>query len=469
MNKTKIIATIGPVTANKDTLKSLLENGVDAFRINTTYASLNFCEQVINYINELSHLLKIYPAIILDIKGPIVKVGKIHNGSAFLKKGDKIRIFMHQVLGDCTKFSVDYPDLVSDLSINTTLKIDDIELKVLEKGEDYLICLVVKEGIIEENKAIKIPNTRLNRNFLNEQDKEIIRFANRKNIDFLALSYVSYSDDILEVSDLLINLGNNHIQIISKIQNMSAVDDIDNIIKVSDGIIIERKDLSLEIPLEKIPAIQKKIISKCHNKGIVSVVSTDLLKMIDTSDYPLRAEVSDIANAILDGSDAIMLSNETAIEKNPVETLKFLERIIKSTEEDIDYEYLLEKSIKTEKRDLAGSLAYSVSGCALRLNCKAIFTPTISGYTAKKISRYHPICLIIAASPNLDTIKSLSLNFGIYPILIDDLKSLDAIIDKSKNIAQNVLNLKEKDNIIITGGYPFKKIKTTNFMKIEEL
>ena len=141
----------------------------------------------------------------------------------------------------------------------------------------------------------------------------------------------------------------------------------------------------------------------------------------------------------------------------------------KITEEDIDYEYLLEKSIKTEKRDLAGSLAYSVSGCALRLNCKAIFTPTISGYTAKKISRYHPICLIIAASPNLDTIKSLSLNFGIYPILLDDLKSLDAIIDKSKNIAQNVLNLKEKDNIIITGGYPFKKIKTTNFMKIEEL
>ena len=376
---------------------------------------------------------------------------------------------MGPVLGDCTKFSVDYPNLVDEILLNSIMEIDNVRLQVLDKGENYLLCKVLKEGIIESNKTINLPNIKLNRKFLSEQDKEIIRFASRKNADFLALSYVSSADDVLEINDLLINLGDDHLQIISKIENNYALDDIDNIIKVSDGIIIDRKDLSVEISIEKIPGIQKKIISKCHAKGIVSIVATDLLSAINSSSYPIRAEVSDIANAVLDGTDAIMLSDETTVGNNPLETLKLLEKIVKTAEEDIDYEYMLEQSIKTEKRNLAGSLAYSVAGCALRLNCKAIFTPTISGYTAKKISRFRPLCPIIAPSPNINTTKSLALNFGVYPILIEDLKSLDAIVEKSKKIAKDTLLLKEKDNIIITGGYPFKKVKSTNFMKIEEI
>ncbi len=471
MNKTKIIATIGPVIANRDTLKSLIINGVDAFRINMSYSSLSFCNQIIDCINELNSSLKTYTAIILDVKGPTVKVGRILNNKAMLRQNDKIRIFMNPVLGDCTKFSIDYPNLVNEIPLNSIIELDsgNIKLQVLDKGEDYLLCKVLKEGIIEENKTVNLPNLKLNRSFLNEQDKEVIRFASRKNVDFLALSYVSSSDDVLEVNDLLINLGNDHLQIISKIESNYALDDIDNIIKVSDGIIIDRKDLSAEVPLEKIPGIQKKIISKCHAKGVISIVATDLLSAINSSNYPTRAEVSDIANAVLDSTDAIMLSDETTVGTNPVETLKLLEKIVQTAEEDIDYEYMLEQSIKTEKRDLAGSLAYSVAGCALRLDCKAIFTPTISGYTAKKISRFRPLCPIVAPSPNVNTTKSLALNFGVYPILIDDLKSLDAIVEKSKKIAQDILNLKEKDNIIITGGYPFKKVKSTNFMKIEEI
>ena len=471
MNKTKIIATIGPATANREALKSLIINGVDAFRINMTYSSLNFCEQIIDMINSLNTMLKTYVAVILDVKGPTIKVGRISNGKAFLRQDDKIRIFMDPVLGDCTKFSVDYPDLVNDAILNSIIEVDNgnVELHVLDKGDDYLLCKVLKEGTIEDNKTVNLPNIKLNRKFLSEQDKEVIRFANRKNVDFLALSYVSSSDDVLEVNDLLINLGNDHLQIISKIENNYALDDIDNIIKVSDGIIIDRKDLSVEVPLEKIPGIQKKIISKCHAKGAISIVATDLLSATHTNSYPTRAEVSDIAIPVLHGTDTIMLSDETTIGTNPIETLKLLEKIIHTAEEDIDYEYMLEQSIKTEKRDATGSLAYSVAGCALRLKCKAIFTPTMSGYTAKKISRFRPLCPIIAPSPNIDTTKSLALNFGVYPILIEDLKSLDAIIEKSKKIAQDVLLLKEKDNIIITGGYPFKKIKSTNFMKIEEI
>ena len=471
MNKIKIIATIGPSTDNFDAIKSLIMNGVDAFRINMSYASLNYGEKIIDMINEINKFLNTYVAIILDIKGPTVKVGHILNGKAIMRQNDKIRMFIDPILGDCTKFSVDYPDLINDVPLNSIIKIDNgnIEFKVLDKGENYLLCQVLKEGIIEDNKILSLPNIKLNRKFLNEQDKEIIRFASRKNVDFLSLSYVSSAEDVLEVNDLLINLGNDHLQIISKIESNYALDDIDNIVKVSDGVIIDRKDLNIEVPVEKIPSIQKKIISKCNVKGVISIVTTDLLSAIISNNYPARAEVSDIANAVLDGVDAIMLSDETTVGDNPIETLKLLEKVIQTVENDINYEYMLEQAIKTEKRDLTGSLAYSVTGCALRLNCKAIFTPTMSGYTAKKISRFRPPCPIIAPSPNINTIKSLALNFGIYPILIDDLKSLDAIIEKSKKIAQDVLALKDKDSIIITGGYPFKKVKHTNFMKIEEI
>ena len=471
MNKTKIIATVGPATASKEMIRQLMLNGVDAFRINMSHSDDDFCRNIVRIVNELNIELNTYVAIMIDIKGPIVRIGKVQNNNAFLKKGDKIRVFMDNVLGDCTKFSVDYPNLIKDVPLNATLKIDDglVELIVLDKGNDYLLCEVLKEGNIASHKTMNVLNIKLNRPFLDEKDKRAIMLAHELNADFLALSFISSSEDVLEVNDLLINMGNDHLQIISKIENDHAVDDIDNIIKVSDGIMIARGDLGAQIPLERIPGIQKKIISKCHSKGIISIVATELLSNMTNLERPTRAEVSDIANAVLDGTDAVMLSGETTVGRYPVEALNMMEKIIKAAERDIDYNSVLQKSIQTEKRDMTGTLAYSVVGCALNLQCKAIFTPTMSGYTAKKISRFRPICPIIAPSPNIGTVKSLALNFGVYPVLIHDLKSLDAIIEESKKIAQDILALTRKDNIIITGGYPFKKVKTTNFMKIEEI
>lgn len=468
MNKVKIIATVGPATADKNILRQLIINGVDAFKINMSYSTPTFCRGIIKIINELNIELKTYVATILDIKGPTIKIQHILNEKAYLKQGDKIRIYKEDTLGDCTKFSVNYKNLISDVPLNAKIIIDGfVELKVIEKNEDYLICDVLKDGYIIENKTLIVPNVRINNFYLTEEDKEIIKFASQNNVDFLSLPFVTGFEDVLEVNDLLINIGNDHIQVISKIETNFAVDDIDEIIKVSDGIIIDRKNLGIEVPLEKIPGIQKRILAKCHSQGIINIVASDLL--FNINDYPTRAEVSDVANAVLDGADCILLSDETAIGKNPLETLKLLENIVKTVEMDIDYEYMLEKSIKTEKRDTTGSLAYSVAGCALRLNCKAIFTPTMSGYTAKKISRFRPICPIVAPSPNEATVKSLALNFGVYPILIDDLKSLDSIIEKSKKMAKDVLLLKENDSIVVTGGFPFKTIKHTNFMTIEKI
>lgn len=470
MNKTKIVATIGPAIADKEILRKMIQNGVDAFRINMNYSTLEFCYEIVKVINELNSELRTHIATMIDIKGPVIKINRILNGKAFLKENDKIRIYRNSLLGDNTKFSVDYKYLIDDIPLNCNLLIENsVILKVLEKYSDCLVCKVIKQGEIKEGMRLIIPNVRLDRHYLTNSDREIIKFASQNNVDFLTLPFISSSDDVLEVNDLLINIGDDHIQIISKIENSYALDDIDKIIKSSDGVMIDRKDLGLEIPLEKIPGVQKKIIAKCQANGIISIVATDLFSSVNSFNYPTRAEVSDIANVVLEGTDCIMLSDETTIGKNPVETLQMLENIIKTVEEDLDYDYMLEQAIKTEKRDATGSLAYSVAGCALRLKCKAIFTPTMSGYTAKKISRFRPICPIIAPSPNELTTKSLALNFGVYPILIDDLKSIDTIIEKSKKIAKDVLLLKEKDNIIITGGYPFKKIKYTNFMKIEEI
>lgn len=471
MNKTKIIVTIGPNTASKEILKSLIINGADVVRLNMSHASFDFSREVINKVNEINKELNTYASIMIDIKGPLVRVGKIENGSAFLRKDDKIRIFMNPVLGDCTKFSVDYSELVNDVEIGNIIKINDglVELQILEKGSNYLLCKVLKEGYISDNKSLNIPEVKLKRPFLSDYDKKTIKFAHEMNADFLALSFVSNYEDVLEVNDILIDLNNEHLQIISKIENNSAILDVDRIIKVSDGIIIARGDLGCEIAMERIPGIQKKIISKCHDAGVVSVVATELLSTMVNHDRPTRAEVSDIANAVLDGTDAVMLSGETTIGKYPLETLKTMERIIRTSEKDIDYDNVIENAIKTEIIDTTGSLAYSVASCAEKLKCKAIFAPTMSGYTAKKMSRFRPFCPIIAISPDLETVKSLALNFGVYPILINELKSLDAIIEKSKKIAVEFLMLQPKDKIIITGGYPFKKVKHTNFMKIEEI
>lgn len=461
MNKTKIIATLNKDNCDKEILKQLILNGINAFKINIDNTNFDFCSKVIRLINELNDELKTHVAIMLDMNGPIIKIGHILNGEAKLNKEDKIRIYKDSVLGDYTKFSVDY-DLFNKIPISTSLTTNSgLKLRVLDKQDDYLLCHVLNEGIIKDDMILNVENIKVNKNYLNEREKEIILFSSENNVDFLVLSNITSSEDVLEVNDLLISIGNDHLQIVSKIDNRFAVLDIDKIIKISDAIIIDQKSLGDDIAIEKVPGIQKRIIFKCICNGVINIVMTELNEGTNYN----KSDVSDIANVILDGTDCVMLS----LNSDPIKTIQMLKRIINTVEEDIDYEYMLSQAIKTEKKDATGSLAYSVAGCALRLKCKAIFTPTMSGYTAKRISRFRPICPIIAPTPDELTTKSLALSFGVYPILIDKLNSLDAIIEKSKILAKNILLLKEKDNIILTGGYPFKKVKHTNFMKIEEL
>ena len=471
MNKTKIIATIGPASTDKEIIKDLILNGMDVVRLNLSHADYSFCMDIIDKVNELNKELNTNVAIMLDTEGPEIRTGKFINGEATLRAGEMVKIVKEEVIGDKNAFSITVPQVIDYIKHNASIKLDDgkIELKIVDKTADYIIGEVLNDGIIRDGKSVNIECSKTKIPFISKKDREDIKFANMMNVDFLALSFVSSSDDILEVYDLLIELGNDHISIVAKIENELAIHEIDEIIRVSDGVMIARVDLGVDIPLERIPGIQKMIINKCHQKGKVSIVATELLSSMESTLRPTRAEVSDIANAVLDGVDAVMLSGETTVGKHPILALQTMEKVIRSAEENIDYIDLLSKAMRTEKQDATGLIAYSVADCANRLKANAIVVPTMSGYTARKMSRFRPSCPILALSPDISTVKSLALNFGVYAQKIDELNSFDKIIKASTTKAIDVLNLEKNDKIIITGGYPLKEVKHTNFMKIEEI
>lgn len=468
MNKTKIIAKITNSNNTKEVLKELIHNGIDAFCIDSSVFDQEFCLDVIEKVNHLNGELKTNVAIMLETSGPKVHLNKFEGGSAFLKTDDKIRIYMDNTVGDETKLSVDYSDLVKDIKYDSMIKLSDglVELEVLDKGENFLLCKVKVGGTVFDDGEVIVPEIDLKRNFLTAKDKDTIMFASKNKVDYIALGYVSSLEDVLDVNDLLIDIENNHLGIIAKIENEFALEEIDDIINVSDGVIIARENLGIEIPLERIPGIQKSLINKCHLAGKISIVESEI---VSTDEELSKAEVSDIANAVLDGTDAVLIDYKNIYSEYPIDLLKSTEKIIKSAEEDIDYINFLDRAVRSENQDITGNIACSVAEIANRLRCKAIVAPTISGYTARKMSRFRPRCPIIAISTDSETVRSLSIYFGIYPVLIDSLKSLDDIVTRAKKIVASNMDIIENDKIIITGGYPFKAVRHTNLIEIEEL
>lgn len=471
MKKTKVIATIGPVSDNKDIIKQMILNGMDVARVNMSHSSHTFLKHVVDIIDELNKELHTNVSVMIDTNGPSVQIGHIEGEHTYLNTGDKIRIYSSPIIGNSTRLSVSYPHFIEEVKVNTTLKINDglVELLVIDKGHDYLLCEVVVGGLVEEYKKINTIGVKLNIPFLSEKDKEDILFASKLKVDFIALSFVSTHEDVLEVNDLLINTEDAHMTIISKIENAYAMDDLDDIVHVSDGVMVARGDLGVELPLERIPGIQKQIINKCHYLSKVSIVATEMMASMEESARPTRAEVSDVANAVLDGVDAVMLTGETTIGRYPIEVLSMMSKILESAEEDSNYFDFQNRAYRTEKQDTTGSIAFSVVDCANRLKATCIVAPTMSGYTARKLSRFRPTCPILAMSPDVETVQSLNIYYGVYPIVIDEIKSFDKMMDIAKKRASEIFRLEEGERIIITGGYPFKEVKHTNFMKIEDL
>lgn len=468
MNKTNIIVTVGPCSNTKEVLKELILNGASVIRINLNYCDHDFCKDVVNKIHDIDAELGTVTSIMVDTVGPDIKTGLFSDGKSSFVEETKIRVYRDNILGDETKLSIDYFDLIDGIPNGTIVKLNNghVVLEVIDRGPDYLLCEVLVGGDVVDNSSVYF-DCNISLPFLSDRDRDDIIFANSLGVDFLALSLVSGSEDVLDVNDLLIELGNDHMSIISKIEKESAVNEIDDIIRISDGVMVTRGDLGVSIPIERIPGIQKLIINKCHFSNKISIVATEVMSSMKDSLIPTRAEVTDVANAVIDGVDALVLSLENM--NHPIETLDVMKKIIVTTECDIDYYDLMDRAVRSDVGDITGSLAYSVCDLANRLSCKAIIAPTISGYTARKMSRFRPRCPIIALSPDISTVKSLKLHFGVYPVLIKELKTLDDTISKSRDIAHKYLNLDSGDNIIVTGGYPFSKTKHTNFIKIEEI
>ena len=470
MNKTNIIVTVGPSSNTKEVLKELILGGAAVIRINLNYCDHSFCRDIVSKIRDIDAELGTVTSIMIDTVGPDIKTGSFSGGKACFTEETKIRVYDTDLLGDETKLYIDYADLVEDIPNNTVIKLNNgrVVLEVIDRGPDYLLCEVLVGGEVVDNSSVYF-DCELRLPFLSDRDKDDIIFANELGVDFLALSLVSGTEDVLDVNDMLIELGNDHMSIISKIEKESAVNEIDDIIRVSDGVMITRGDLGVSIPVERIPGIQKMVINKCHFSNKISIVATEVMASMYDSLVPSRAEVSDVANAVLDGVDAIVLSLETMTGHHPIEAFNMMKKIIITTEADIDYYDLMDKAVRSDSGDITGSLSYSVCDLANRLSCKAIVAPTITGYTARKMSRFRPRCSIIALSPDINTVKSLKLHFGVFPVLIKELKTLDDTISKSREISLKYFELNDGDSIIITGGYPFSKTKHTNFIKIEEI
>ena len=468
MKKTKIIGTIGPNSFDINVMREMLNNGMDVVRINMSHSSFSFCDKVIKMVRTLEEELNRPIGMMLDLDGPSIRLDKFIEGSVNLEEGKEIKLYNYPVICNNTQFSVNYENISHELDNGDIIQLSDgkVILEVIDSLNDYALLKVITGGEVKSNQTIYVKNKKLKMPFISDRDRENILYAIKKNIDFLALSYVRDEQDVLEVADILIENDNNHINLIAKIENSSALDNLDEIIKISDGVMVARGDLAIEVSFEKLPYFQKTILTKAKEYEKVGIVATDFLMSMEENPRPSRSEISDIYNAVMDSCDAILLSGETTIGKYPVLAVDTLSKVILSAEEDYDYNDNLIDIYENKLDDITSNIAYSVLLSATKLSAKCIIANTYSGYTAIKISQTRCKTPILGLSPNFETARLLTINYGVMPKKTIECKSTDTILKMCIKEAINTFNLKNNDIVIITGGFPISN-KNTNFMKIE--
>ena len=471
MNKTKMIGTLGPSSNTYEVIRDMITSGIDVVRINMSYAGFDFARDAILNVRKINLEQKIETGIMLDTRGPEIRIGGLEKPVIKLEKNKIVRIVYSDVIGNEELIPVPYKEIIMHTKIGDEIYLNNasVKLEVAAKDEDTLVCTVKSEGIVKTESTINAPNSSINIPFLSNFDKEVVKFAVEMQVDYLALSHVKEEMDILDINDLLIGLNDNNIQLISKIENKQAIEEIDKILKVSDGIIIARGDLGIEFDIEKVPSIQKKLTKLVKNKEKICIIATEMLASMEENDKPTRAEVSDVANAVLDKTDALMLGSETAVGNYPVQTVKIMNNIIDEIEKEIDYNDLLLEISRKEEINISKAIAYSSVDSANRVKASAIVCSTMSGTTAKDISNYRPSCPVIAVSPNAKVVRGLSVNYGIIPLNVGVAENTDELVEMSMDAAKKILRLNQGDKVVIVGSFPLESVNYTNFMKIEEV
>ena len=469
MRKTKIVCTLGPATDNGDILRQLMLGGMNVCRFNFSHGDHPSHKKRLDAVLALREELGLPIATLLDTKGPEIRTGTLDPPKVELVQGQKFTLTTKEIVGSSSIASISFAGLPKDVKQGQRILIDDglIELTVDSVTDTEIFCTVVNGGTVSNNKGINVPGVRLSMPYLSERDISDIMFGVQCDYDFIAASFVRSAADVMQIRALLDKLHCNTIKIISKIENAEGVENIDEILRVSDGIMIARGDLGVEIPLQEIPIIQKKLIDKAYKAGKMVITATQMLDSMMKNPRPTRAESTDVANAIYDGTSAIMLSGETAAGKYPVEALLTMAKIAERTESDINYAGGFKSVLsKIGDDDVTGAISHATVTTAIDLNAKAIITVTKGGGTARQISKHRPPCPIVGCSPDKKVVRQLNLSWGVTPLLIPEKTSTDELFDCSAKAAEAAGLIQSGDLCVITAGVPIGVSGTTNLLKV---
>ncbi len=470
MRKTKIVCTIGPASQSKKVFIELVKSGLNVARLNFSHGNHEEHLERIKMINEVRDELGIPVAILLDTKGPEIRTGTFKEDAVELEEGQEFILTTEDIQGDSTKCAISYKGLPKDVVEGDKILIDDglIELEVVENPlNNEIKCIVKNGGTVKDRKGVNVPGVKINLPAITEKDVNDIKFGINQGIDFIAASFIRKAQDVIEIRRILEENDAEYVHIISKIENQEGLDNIDEIIEVSDGIMVARGDLGVEIPTEMIPLAQKIMISKCNKAGKPVITATQMLDSMIRNPRPTRAEVTDVANAIFDGTDAIMLSGETAAGKYPIEAVKTMANIAKTTEDSLDYEAILKKRSIDKETSVTYAISHATCTTAQDLGASAIITATSSGFTARMVSKFRPKAPIIAATTSRQIMRRSVLSWGVYPVLMKEVKSTDEIFDLAIQKAMDDEYIHHGDLVVITAGVPVGVAGATNLIKVE--
>ena len=469
MRKTKIICTMGPSTEKGDTLKKLIEAGMNVARMNFSHGDFDEHGGRLKSLRKYSKELGLPVAALLDTKGPEIRLGDFEAGRVELKEGQEFTLTARDILGTEKEVSITYKQLPKDVKPGSSILLDDglIGLEVKEVSGDDIVCTVMNGGPVSNHKGVNVTGTDLSMDYLSEKDKADLIWGAENDVDFIAASFVREAADVIAIRDLLKAHGGEKIQIIAKIENEQGVRNIDGILEAADGIMVARGDMGVEIPCEEVPVVQKNLIKKANQAGKIVVTATQMLDSMIKNPRPTRAEATDVANAIYDGTVAIMLSGETAAGAYPVEALKTMVKIAERTEKDINYRRRFFESDRKANPDVTDAICHATCTTALDLKAKAIISVTKSGRSAKMVSRYKPDCDIVACAMDEKVCRQLNLAWGVTPLLLDEQKEVFDLFDEAVAVAAKEKGLQKGDTVVITSGVPIGMSGTTNMLKVQ--
>ena len=470
MRKTKIVCTIGPACSDEETLIGMCRAGMNVARLNFSHGTHEEHREKIALIKRVREKLGLPIAIMLDTKGPEYRIRTFQNGKVVLKEGASFTFTTRQVEGDERRVSVSYAGLARDLQVGDRVLVNNglLIFEVTSLTDTDVNCTVLAGGELSDRKSMSFPNKVLKQVYLSEQDKSDLLFGIEQDVDFVACSFVSCRQDLLDVKEFLAGHGSTDIELIAKIENQSGIDNIEEICEECSGIMIGRGDMGVEIPFEELPAVQKKLITKCRLMGRRVITATEMLESMIHNPRPTRAEISDVANAVYDGTSAIMLSGETAAGKYPVLTVETMSRIAEKTEESIRYDRRFISS-EFQIKNTVDAISHATCGMAIDIGAAAITACSLSGMTARMVSRFRPPVDIIGLTTEEKTWRKLALSWGVIPAMCELYESTDVLFYTAKRVTRDTLGLKRGDQIVITGGMVNGRTGNTNMIKIETI